>query len=360
MLIESIFRSDQERREIFPVDMSGFPCHCRRNKLDWYPDKAIPWHWHNAFEITYVVEGALAYRTPEQTVTVRRGEALFTNSGVLHACTTEGAESCVYYTHFFDMSFLSGMYNSVFEEKYFLPVVRNTAFQLWLVKPDTLAHIRMLESVLRCVELHRTEPPEYEFDLRTELCGFWREMLADSAEVRANTPPRSNADTERIKAMMDYIQANCAERLTLDDIAASASISRRECTRCFRRCIDSTPNEYLTACRVRMAADLLRRTGKSILDISEDCGFSSAGYFGKVFREAMGCTPKEYRKKNGWWPDFTIILLAFPIIPRFFHISAVYFGSIVLFLVLKSLLFFRFPCYHIARNQEKNERSDPR
>ena len=34
MLIESDFRSDPERREIFPVDMAGFPCLCRRNELD--------------------------------------------------------------------------------------------------------------------------------------------------------------------------------------------------------------------------------------------------------------------------------------------------------------------------------------
>ena len=125
------------------------------------------------------------------------------------------------------MHFLSGLYSSVFEEKYFLPVSKNTGFQSWLVKPDSLLHIRMLESVLHCVELHRDEPPGYEFDLRTELCSFWRGMLADSAEVRAATPPRANADNERIKAMMDFIHTHCAERLTLDNIAASASVSRR-------------------------------------------------------------------------------------------------------------------------------------
>ena len=298
MLIESYFRSDRERREIFPVEMAGFPCICRRSELRKHRRRTIPWHWHNAFEITYVDEGALVYRTPEQTVTILKGEALFTNSGVLHTCTAADPEGCIYYTHLFEMSFLSGMYNSVFEEKYFLPVSRNSAFQLWLVKPDSLPRMRMIEAVLRAVELHRSEPPEYEFDLRTELCAFWRGMLNDSAEVRASMPQRSNADTERIKAMMDYIQENCAERLTLDQIAASANISRRECTRCFRRCIDSTPNEYLNACRLRMAADMLLRTGKGVLEISEACGFSSASYFGKVFRGATGLTPREFRAQN--------------------------------------------------------------
>ena len=87
MLIESYFRSDRERREIFPVEMAGFPCICRRSELRKHRRRTIPWHWHNAFEITYVDEGALVYRTPEQTVTILKGEALFTNSGVLHTCT---------------------------------------------------------------------------------------------------------------------------------------------------------------------------------------------------------------------------------------------------------------------------------
>ena len=296
MLIESYFQSDREQREIFPVEMTDFPCHCRHNELDWYPDKTIPWHWHNAFEINYLEAGAMICRTPDQTVTVKKGEALFINTGVLHTCTAAEPD-CAYYTHLFDMHFLSGMYNSIFEEKYFLPVSKNSAFQSWLVRPDSLAHIRMLGSVLRCVELHRAEPPGYEFDIRTELCSFWRGMLDDSAEIRASAPPRNTADTERIKRMMDFIHTHCAERLSLDDIADAANVSRRECTRCFRRCIDSTPNEYLNACRVRMAADLLQRTSKSVLDISEECGFSSASYFGKVFREAMGFTPKDYRNQ---------------------------------------------------------------
>jgi len=47
-----------------------------------------------------------------------------------------------------------------------------------------------------------------------------------------------------------------------------------------------------------MAADLLSGTAKSIIEISEECGFSSPSYFGKVFKESMGCTPKEYREKD--------------------------------------------------------------
>ena len=205
---------------------------------------------------------------------------------------------CQYYTHIFDMHFLSGMYNSLLEEKYFLPVSRNNALQLWQIKPDSLPHIEMISAEMKAIELCRQEPEGYEFDLRTKLCDFWRLLLKDTTEIRSKARHHSNADTERIKTMMAFIHENYGNKVSLEEIAASANISTRECSRCFRRCIDSSPNEYLTQYRLREAIKLLVESDLSVLEISEVCGFSSASYFTKTFREAMRCTPKEYRDAN--------------------------------------------------------------
>ena len=196
------------------------------------------------------------------------------------------------------MHFLSGMYNSLFEEKYFLPVVRNSALSVWKVKPDSLEHLEMISAVMKSIELCRDEPKGYEFDLRAKLCDFWKLLLDDTADIRATARLHSGADTERIKVMMGFIHDHYGEKITLEDIASSACISTRECTRCFRRCINTTPNEFLIGYRLRAAMRLLAESEKSILEISEDCGFSSASYFTKTFREARNCTPKEYRETN--------------------------------------------------------------
>ena len=44
---------------------------------------------------------------------------------------------------------------------------------------------------------------------------------------------------------------------------------------------------------------VLIREKASILEISENCGFNSAAYFSKLFSEAMGCTPHQYRTGAG-------------------------------------------------------------
>ena len=156
----------------------------------------------------------------------------------------------------------------------------------------------MISAVLKAVELMRDEPEGYELDIRTQLCLFWRMLFKETETLRKAAPIRNTADSERIKLMMDYVRDHYFENITVEEIAASAGVSSRECTRCFRRSIGSSPIEHLTQFRVRMAAKALRETNKTVLEISEDCGFSSPSYFGKIFRDLTGQTPKTYQKQH--------------------------------------------------------------
>ena len=94
-----------------------------------------------------------------------------------------------------------------------------------------------------------------------------------------------------------FIQAHYDEKLTLEDIAAAASVSKRECLRSFRAGIHRTPMEYLTDYRIDMAKKLLRTTDLPITQIALQTGWCSAAYFSKIFRESCGTTPFAYRKE---------------------------------------------------------------
>ena len=98
--------------------------------------------------------------------------------------------------------------------------------------------------------------------------------------------------------MMQYIQDHFTDQLTTNEIAASAMISPSECLRCFHNTIGITPIQYTKYYRVQRAADQLVATDRKIADIGSDCGFQEMSYFAKAFREIMGITPSEYRKKH--------------------------------------------------------------
>ena len=87
--------------------------------------------------------------------------------------------------------------------------------------------------------------------------------------------------------------------ISLSDIADAAKVSKREALRCFQEEIHISPGAYLKDYRLQMACTMLRNTSETITTVSQNCGFHSASYFGKVFRSQMGCTPYEFKNKTG-------------------------------------------------------------
>lgn len=85
--------------------------------------------------------------------------------------------------------------------------------------------------------------------------------------------------------------------LSLESLAKSASVSKSECLRCFKQTLQTTPYKYLMEYRLQESVILLQETNLAIGYIADKVGFHQVSHFGKCFKEKMGCSPKEYRKK---------------------------------------------------------------
>jgi transcriptional regulator GlxA family with amidase domain len=106
-------------------------------------------------------------------------------------------------------------------------------------------------------------------------------------------------DRNRIKTMISFIETHFAEPITLADIAAAASISPRECTRCFKSIINDSPVNYLMNHRISVAADMLLHTDCTVTDAAMCTGFENLSYFAKIFKRNMNITPKHYQLLSG-------------------------------------------------------------
>ena len=103
-------------------------------------------------------------------------------------------------------------------------------------------------------------------------------------------------DEEKIKMALAYIEEHYDEKLTLEAIAKAAMTNRSELCKCFRRVLDTTPNEFLIRYRLDKALSLLENPELRVFDIAELTGFCSPSHFGTHFMKYMGCTPLQYRK----------------------------------------------------------------
>ncbi len=98
------------------------------------------------------------------------------------------------------------------------------------------------------------------------------------------------------------------EALSLEDIAGHSGVSAAYLCRLFQSRLGVSPLEYMRRRRVEAAVTLLRRTDESIAAIGERCGFDSPSYFGKVFRQYIGLSPREYRSATIDHPYETVFL----------------------------------------------------
>jgi AraC-like DNA-binding protein len=301
--MDSLLNLKDNNEEIVPIDSAEYPFVCIYRYLDRCIGSIIPWHWHSFLELSYVAEGELIYQTPDETFTLKKGDAMFINSDTLHFIRPAGqAKDCCIVAFLFDMHFLSGMYSSLFEQNYLRPVMNCRSLQMYPIHPDSRRRLEMLDSILKVRDLDKAGGFGSEFEVRHELSRFWCMLMEETEEIRREDRKLPDTDSQRIKDMMHFIEEHYGDKITIDDIAKSAGISERECRRCFGSCMNLSPVDYLNKFRIRKSAERLLKTGDSVLDIGLDCGFSSNSYFGKTFREEMGCTPKEYRKNSGGSP----------------------------------------------------------
>lgn len=253
----------------------------------------VPWHWHEALEFNLILQGSMKVSTAGQTQVFRKGEGFFINSNILAAMENE--TDCVLASHLFHPVFLSGHFKSVFETKYLNPVIQNRNLDLIPFRGKTAEQTQILGKLRQLSRLQ--EDADTEFQTRNLLSEIWLLLLDEIKNTDTQVFTSQPKNQDRVFTMIAFIHENFSEKLTLEDIAASAAISTRECLRCFKASIHQSPMDYLIEHRVRTAKKLLETTDHSITDIALACGFNSNSYFTKLFHRICGKTPNAYRKE---------------------------------------------------------------
>ena len=93
----------------------------------------------------------------------------------------------------------------------------------------------------------------------------------------------------------DLADADYAQPLDVDDMAAAAGLSRAHFSREFRRTFGESPHSYLLTRRLERAAALLRNTDNSVAEICFSVGLQSVGSFTTSFKRMFGRSPTAYR-----------------------------------------------------------------
>lgn len=255
------------------------------------PEYSIPWHWHEDWEYILCTRNRVRCETAEGSIVLDPGYGVFLGPRVLHEVAAED-EWCGLRSVVFHPRFISGE-NSLIWQKYVRPVENAGAVKL---SPDIPWQWECMHDFCTCWHAMDQEEPGYEIKARQALEDAVYRLSCQPEICGAGMSEKAQRDTRRIKRMMQFIQQNFREELTVAQIAASASISDSECLRCFRNNLRTTPSRYLREFRLQKAEEMLASTKEKTGDVGAACGFNDSAYFTKIFREAKGVTPMEYRR----------------------------------------------------------------
>ncbi|WP_230980268.1 GlxA family transcriptional regulator [Oryzicola mucosus] len=106
---------------------------------------------------------------------------------------------------------------------------------------------------------------------------------------------RLGVQNSKVLSIIELMEANLAEPLSLIQIADHVGLSRRQIERLFRTEMGRSPARYYLEIRLDRARHLLVQSAMPVVEVAVACGFVSASHFSKCYRELYARSPQQER-----------------------------------------------------------------
>lgn len=269
------------------------------------PGRVVAFHKHNEYEFHFIPKGRGKVIMVDQPYMLREGMFYLTGPGVLHyqeAAPDETMYELCLHVDITERQDDGGVTNEQGPDRWETAEAEDCMERLRQLPhapaPDLYdAMPHFLEAYQACI----TGAP----GLYTTIKQHVIQILLKAA--RAYDPP-STARTElpsrdmktyRYRLALQYIRANYAGVITLDNVAEKLNISSRQLQRIFKEVRgDSSFSGILEEVRMEAVCQQLKESTQSVESIAASVGFASGNYLHSVFRKRFGVTPSSYRKAN--------------------------------------------------------------
>ncbi|MEK5060552.1 hypothetical protein BK126_22360 [Paenibacillus sp. FSL H7-0326] len=103
---------------------------------------------------------------------------------------------------------------------------------------------------------------------------------------------------DRFAKVIHYMKEHLSIRISRERLAELVHLHPVYFDRVFRDTYGVTPMDMLKSLRLRLAKEKLESTSDTLEVIAGECGLGSSAYFIRIFKQAEGMTPGEYREQT--------------------------------------------------------------
>jgi len=235
-------------------------------------------HYHDGFEIYYLIKGKVRYFLDNKIFELSAGDIILIPPNTLHKTNITSdypAERLL-------IDFTSRFFKKKDNDPLF------NGFNSYLVN-EPEKYVKILTNI---ENEFLSKAPQYEDMIRSLLTIF---LISQS---RSSKTSKNDSASPFIERIINYINENYSENITLDSLADKFSISKNYLSKLFKSKTGFGINEYLNIIRIKNAEHLIISTNFSMSKISTLCGFNDSNYFSTVFKKTNGLSPLQYRKSE--------------------------------------------------------------
>ena len=104
-------------------------------------------------------------------------------------------------------------------------------------------------------------------------------------------------DDEPVKKAQEFIEKNYQEKITVDQLASTFALGRRNLERRFKKATSNTVNEYIQRVKIEMAKMSLELSRENVNEVMYNVGYNDTKAFRNTFKRITGLSPIEYKNK---------------------------------------------------------------
>ena len=254
-----------------------------------HPRYVMTLHWHREFEILRVRSGELELFINNVGKVLRAGDIAFIGSGMMHRTEPHGA---VYECVVFDLNMLC-RHGSGRITGYILPLLSGDV-EISSVYNDEQSGIHAaVDAFFACLasQAHYFELKAYSTASEIVYLLYSENRIAPSRKHL-----QGNHKRQTITMLIEWIEHNYTEKITLSMLAEVAKIGEKYLCRFFKEYTGNSPIDYVNRMRIEYACRKMAEEGRNVTEAAFESGFNDISYFSKIFKRYKGITPREYRQ----------------------------------------------------------------
>ena len=190
----------------------------------------MDWHWHPELEFLVVHEGTVHCSVGIRQFDLEQGYGLFINRSILHRF--EADNHAIIPNIVFSPVFLAAEQTGIYQD--FIHPLVNAAIPFQIFSPEVSWQKNILDNLDSVFELQK-QPSSSRLLTISLLFHLWNTLFEHLQDISGTSVRRTEDMAQtKLQLMMQYIQDHFREPLSLDEIAASASVSKSRALQIFQ------------------------------------------------------------------------------------------------------------------------------